>query len=455
MAEGFHLDSEISETAPRDVESTRGWAEGFGMQTDIKMDEMGLDYFAVTNQDLPADSPILYVPQDFILTGSKAREELFAEQAEQMLLNNNILMEKEDDSGRMLSKFYLFCKILREYELGDQSPWYPWLDALPRYFCNGASLTTFCFECLPPYAAQLCLEEKFRLNQFVAALREVSTLGADTKTNVDLTQWAFAVVHTRFQEMPNGDLSLVPMADFFNHGGYDDINVYVTYDEEGNAYAYSTRDIPAGQPLRISYGDSTNPSKLLAQYGFLDDSSFATYCKYIIDTPSEEVKTMGYPQQMLFYNDGNISPAVWDVLLYQNLGKARLNEEQQAFYQAYMAGDEATKQNYHQQYFSQTVAELKTHVDYLVNTLDELEIGIETQITRGQDAKRHPRLPLLMKHNEYVKTIFELVQQNLDNMISWGVSRKTKREKATWPTMLVVCVGSKQSIKSQWKEGEE
>jgi hypothetical protein len=56
-------------------------------------------------------------------------------------------------------------------------------------------------------------------------------------------------------------------------------------------------------------------------------------------------------------------------------------------------------------------------VNYLINELDELEIGLLTQIDQGRDANRHPRLPLLMRHNEVVKGTLENVEQNLGNMM--------------------------------------
>jgi len=328
---------DINEDAPRDVASLGEWAANCGVQTSPSFelaseDELGV--FASTNQDVPADSPIVCVPNEVILTGSKARQEFGADAyaAEQTIMLSDHM------------SFYLFLKVLKEYELGDQSPWYQWLNSLPRYYSNGASMTDFCFGCLPPYAAEQALADKTRLNQFVQALSEVPFLSSESKSNADLTRWAFAVVHTRYLELPGGEFALVPMADFFNHGGAEDIDAYITYDEEGNCYAYSTRNVPAGQALRVCYGDSTNPSQLLARYGFLDESSPATFCKYTITNPSYEIFNMGYPSQMLFYNNGGVSNEVWDVLLFQELGKVS-PEEQLAYYQAYMTGDEATKQS--------------------------------------------------------------------------------------------------------------
>ena len=91
--------------------------------------------------------------------------------------------------------------------------------------------------------------------------------------------------------------------------------------------------------------------------------------------------------------------------------------EQQAFHRAHMTGDEATKQYYHEQYFSQTLQVLKTHVDYLMNELDDLSESSWRKTFR-KDQNHHPRLPLILRHNNFVREIFALVEQNLDGMSS-------------------------------------
>jgi len=78
-----------------------------------------------------------------------------------------------------------------------------------------------------------------------------------------------------------------------------------------------------------------------------------------------------------------------------------------------MMGDEATKQSYYERFFTKTHSVLQKHVDYLMNELDEL-----SENSWRKDIDRNPRLPLLMRHNEFVRNTFELVQQNLDNMVS-------------------------------------
>jgi hypothetical protein len=192
----------------------------------------------------------------------------------------------------------------------------------------------------------------------------------------------------------------------FNHGTHTEVQI--EYDEDGNCYANTMYDVPAGSPLRMSYGDNTNPSALFARYGFLDESSPATFCKIMISKPSQQLIDMGYVHsRMLFYKDtGEVSAEVWDVLLYQILESNP--EVQQTFYQAHMSGDSDTKQAIQQHYFLETQAALKNHVDSFLNQLGALMIKAD-----GRDISQHPRLPLIMSHNEFVRQTFLNVQAQL------------------------------------------
>ena len=422
----------VDEKCPRDVRTMEEWAAACGVQRSEGFQLMTTtdsgggqqpDVSVMTNANVPANSPLLFVPNEMILTGTKSYQELsndptIVRAAEQIAASAASAPPTIDGHNDVVS-FYLFLKILKEYELGEASPWYPWLNSLPRYYCNGASMTDFCFGCLPPYAAQQALNEKQRLKRFQLALNDVSIISENIKRNLDITKWAYNVVHTRIQKFGDDDYCLVPLADYFNHGGAaETVEAYMSFDENGNCCMYSTRDVPAGRPLNICYGDPTNPSKMLAKYGFLDESSPGTFCKIIPDDgeTSPEMINLGYPSRTLFYNDGSISSEVWDMVLYQELGKKVGQNEQKAFYQAHISGDDATKQSYfqHEPFAQMARYAIVQHVAYILNELDELEVGLETQMTMGQDAKRHPRLPLLMRHNEFVKNIFERVQQNLN-----------------------------------------
>jgi hypothetical protein len=146
----------------------------------------------------------------------------------------------------------------------------------------------------------------------------------------------------------------------------------------------------------------------IERYGFLDYSSPATFCKIMIPNPTQELVNMGYDHsKMLFYKDtGEVSPEVWDVLLYQIL--ERDPGQRQTFYDAHMDGDYQTKQAYHDQYYVETSAALINHVDTFLNQLDDL-----AQQTIGRDLSVHPRLPLIQQHNDFVRETFLKVRANV------------------------------------------
>ena len=84
----------IDEEAPRDIATMDEWATACGVQRAEGFQLTGsvLDAFAITTQDLPADSPVLFVPNEMILTSAKAQQEFgYLEAAEKQLKSLNEL----------------------------------------------------------------------------------------------------------------------------------------------------------------------------------------------------------------------------------------------------------------------------------------------------------------------------------------------------------------------------
>jgi len=81
------------------------------------------------------------------------------------------------------------------------------------------------------------------------------------------------------------------------------------------------------------------------------------------------------------------------------------------FYGAVMSGDENAKAQYHDQYWQYTKQELQKHVD---GTLRDLERW--SAKAQSYDLNTHPRVPLILQHNEFVKETFLRVKTNLDMM---------------------------------------
>jgi len=401
---GMYVD--VNEQSPRDVQTFDQWATNNGVERagGLRIDTQdGMDYQAIASEPIPANSMVLKIPNYMVISANRIREELD-------------LREAVDSLGKLgaaaqVNDFSLFVKILVEYEQGDDSSFFPWLNSLPRLYFNAASITSFCYECLPPLVFSLSRTEKVRYDNFKTVLKKVPFVSPQVTSNETVLKWAFNIVTTRSFETNTQDKAIVPMGDMFNHG--TDVDVELQYDEQGNAYAVSTTDIPPGKPIHMSYGDPTNPSKLFATYGFLDESSPATFCKIMNITPTPELRDIGLDfSRMLFFKEtGEISQEVWDVILYDFLKGDK--QAQQGFYQAHMGGDFQTKQQYHQHYLYDTSTILKKHVDDFIATLDTLG-----QKTAGKDINEHPRIPVILQHNEFVRQTFLTVKNSLDPIVA-------------------------------------
>ncbi len=106
------------------------------------------------------------------------------------------------------------------YERGRDSPWYPWLNSLPRIYNTGASMTYACFDCLPPYAAYLALSERQNFVNFQKEIRK-GPFSEEILKNVTVLKWAHNVALTRSIDVGNGNGGkrvIAPLADMFNHG---------------------------------------------------------------------------------------------------------------------------------------------------------------------------------------------------------------------------------------------
>ena len=98
---------------------------------------------------------------------------------------------------------------------------------------------------------------------------------------------------------------------------------------------------------------------------------------------------------------------VYDVQLYAILQENDPNLAEE-FFQAVMSSNEATKNQFHQQYWEYTKAALEEHVDGLLFDLEELSAK-----AMSYDTRTHPRVPMILKHNQFVRETFWKVKQNL------------------------------------------
>lgn len=129
----------VAEDAPRSIGPFDEWATACGVQRCAGFqltseDEYGQNIGVVTTEDLPAGSPVLFVPGSMILSSFQAASEVGRIDAAE----KRLVSAKAADH---VPQFYLFLKILYEWEQGDASPYYPWFESMPRYYSSGSSMT--------------------------------------------------------------------------------------------------------------------------------------------------------------------------------------------------------------------------------------------------------------------------------------------------------------------------
>jgi len=198
------------------------------------------------------------------------------------------------------------------------------------------------------------------------------------------------------------------MADMINHSANP--NVKISFDANGNCSVDALVDIPAGSPLSISLGNPTNPTPIFAKYGFLPNDCATIFCKAMHLQP--QIEELGYDFVDLLFQtqSGEIAPKVWDIFLLKILQD---NDPDSAnnFYVACKTNDEGSKQQFHQQYFEYTLQALKDHVDGILGDVDQL-----TMKAQSYDLNTHPRVPVIVAHNNLVRDTFYQTRALLENM---------------------------------------
>jgi len=402
----------LSTQAPRNAEGFLEWADYYGINRENYQLSLGdTNWGGVATHSAPAGSRVLYVPGVLRMTSQNAREQDFADL--EPYIAQTIDATTSNGIIELKSHFYLFLKLLQEYDMGNQSPYFPWIDALPRKFNTALTFDDFEMDCLPPFVKFLANRDRDNYELFVEVLQSANTpsISDDTKYNPDVTKWAFNVVFTRARAA-FGEAEIIPMADMLNHVW--NANAQVQYDDAGDVHVVLLRDVQEGEPLSKCYGQPTNPSRFMATYGFFDASPPATYCKLfpdIVVTPELANMGFGYDRMVFYVENGGIAEEVWDVLLYTLLGNVDPGVQQQ-LYEAHMTGDVETKGQIHQFYLAQTSSALLEHVN---DMLQELQECAET-MDEGGMGLTHENLPMIRRHNDFVRQTFLKVKKNIEQI---------------------------------------
>ncbi|KAL7530338.1 hypothetical protein ACHAXR_003434 [Thalassiosira sp. AJA248-18] len=277
-------------------------------------------------------------------------------------------------------------------------------------------MTRACFNLLPPYAGWLTSNERLAYSHFARALRNTGDvtyylpLSEDTIFDDDVVKWAYNVALTRYHEawQPECMKVIGPMADMINHSSEPNCEIQIDY--EGNVNVIALYDIGPGSPLSISLGDPTNPTPIFAQYGFLPQDCATIFCKAM--HLEKRIYELGYEfSELLFSTEtGEIAPKVWDIFLY-DLMKQNDSGGAQQFYEAVQNNDEGTKEYYHGEYFAYTLDALKQHIYSILSDAEKLTTKAQTY-----DLNTHPRVPVIVAHNQLVSQTFTITAASLEQM---------------------------------------
>ena len=413
---------DVSKEGQRDPNGLLEWAQYYGVtqenyqirpQPSTSTITQNDDNWGVyTTQAGRAGERALFVPAVLRITSQSVREQDFAEQAPQIAQAIDSTYNDGDTDIPLACHFYLFLKVLQEYDQGSDSAYISWMNALPRTFHTGVTLTQYERDCLPPFVKFLMFKDRGNYRMFRQVLNSLNTptISSETKANKEITQWAFNVVFTRARSA-FGEAEIIPMADMMNHDSQ--ANAEVQYDEEGNVHVILLRDVSPEEQLFKCYGQPTNPSRFLATYGFFDTSPPSTYCKLNPGGEiSQELKTMGlgYDRAVFHVQDGGITPEVWDAVLFINLVQEGNQEVQRQFYNSHMQGDADTKNQIHQFFREHSCSTLLQHVK---DTIDELDTCAYIMDSGGLGLS-HMNIPMIRRHNEFVLETFGKVKKNLE-----------------------------------------
>ena len=257
-------------------------------------------------------------------------------------------------------------------------------------------------------------------------------------------EWAFQVVFTRAWRYPDDDnndddddkgeskdttttdkdyderCDIVPFGDMFNH--CTNKNLELDYDADDNFLAYTAHAVSAGTPLHISYGRPTNPYRFLTIFGFVDLEMPEIFSQITLESPSKRHVELGYDLDTMVFRtqDGAISNAVWDVLLFTILEQKP--ELQEQFYQAHVQGDRDTKRAMHTAFHLENCLTLKTHVDRTLSEMNEILAKMDN--VTDSEKLEHPRYSLIRTNNEFVRGVFAMVKQRVDGLIQAEVLQR-------------------------------
>ena len=380
-----------------------------------------------TNRSAKAGDEIMSIPRNVILSSQDAQASLTKEEVD-------IVMTTLKPGGldAYAGEFFLMLRLLQEVAAckdENSCSLGPWLDSLPTDFDMGIYFDDLERSYLSQLASKLLDLQERQLAAFRLACnalvdcdeKHASLFESEGSKHADVVKWAFSVVFSRSWRSPSDpdDARIVPLADNFNHG--ENANVIVEEGENGVTQVVLKTDVERDTELKLSYGPGYDPSRFLIIFGFFDDTVREVFCGVAFTDPSAELVHLGAADRsaMIYRDDGAISNAVWDSTLYVTL--AQKPDEQKAFYEARINDDAETFQELHRKYRLEIALSLKNHADAVLQT--EYLVPTDQELSKI-NVKEHPRLPMILRHNRFMRKVFSNVKDRLEKQVLLEVEKR-------------------------------
>lgn len=414
-------------SSTRQISGLETWASenGIIMENGFELTQTskdGQDWNVQLSTSACEGSRILHIPSQLILSGARIMDEL----SESDGFQDAVSYVKQRNFDDELPQFFLWIKLLQEFEKGEASMWYHWIQSLPRRFDMALYYDHVEMECLPPYAWSLAKLQQLHLEVFSIALGRMSSVVHErTRNDSKLLCWALAVVFTRcwgHENRATGETChIAPVGDMLNHANL--ATTVLLYDNEDNCNIIVKGDIEEGHPLSLSYGRTTNPSRFLVLYGFVDTSQTEIFSQILVTNPSQKHIDLGYDVAKMVFStqDGSIAESIYDVTLFSIL--EQVADLQTIFHEAHVRGDKETVSVLRSQYLLEISIVLKKHVDGKLAEIANLLQKMDEMYTETI-CQEHPRLPMIYEHNKFLYFTFAKVKSRLDSLIKDEMKRR-------------------------------
>ena len=278
-------------------------------------------------------SAIMTIPKGLILSSSDIDDVGLIESITASMTKANL--------NYFVPECLLVLRVLQECSLGASSPWYPWLESLPKSFDTGLYLNELEASHVQRLAPDFLRQQQLQFRACQIAIQstvqsmpmynEVAAYLKKSPEDDDIIRWAFSVVFTRSwrSQQSSEDIAtatLVPLGDMFNHadGEYATIipNMIEKSKEEQIVMTLS-KDTMAGTNLHLSYGLTTHPGRFLVVFGFWDrsapfmDANLTVPDAYKVNDPSQLVVST---------RNGGITQEVLDLATFRFLQQSKPEE---------------------------------------------------------------------------------------------------------------------------------